>query len=80
MDMDTLTRFLAWSLVINFGFMAIWAVMMIIARDFLLRLQKIFVKMDDTELEAGIWRFMALFKALVIIFNLTPYLVLRLFM
>ena len=77
MDIDLLVRFLAWCSVVNCGLLLFWFFAMLIAKDLIFKLQGLIDSLPQERLEELNYMVIGLFKMGVLLFNLTPYLVLR---
>ena len=77
MTLETVRAVLAWCTVINLGLFIWWFLFFALAHDWMYRLHarwfKITVEKFDTLHYAG----MALFKMAILLFNLVPYLAMR---
>jgi len=77
MTIDMLLGIFGWSAIINMGLLMWWSLWIMFAHDFVYRMQSkwfnISVEKFDTINYAG----MALHKIIIIVFNVTPYLALR---
>ena len=77
MTLEQVRSALAWCVVMNFGILILWFLLIALAHDWAYRIHSrwynISVEKFDTIHYAGI----AIFKILVITFNLVPYLALR---
>lgn len=79
MTVATLTTFLGWCTAINMGFMVLWAVAILGIPDLVFRIQRPFVhNMERKEWDLFMFGYMAMFKVMVIVFNLVPYMALKL--
>lgn len=76
MDIVTLTSFFMWCTIINVALLCFWVLMVRIAPDLVFRMQRKFVPISRETFDVAIYSFLGLFKVLVIIFNLVPYLAL----
>jgi hypothetical protein len=77
MNLETLRSFLAWCTVINWAFLLIWWLFIAGARDWVYRIHGRCFRLSEERFDEIHYRGLAYFKAGVILFNLTPYLVLR---
>ena len=76
MDLDTLQTFLGWCLVINYGILVIWWLIYMGARNWVVGLHARMFHIDETVVSAAHFNLMGLFKMLVFVFVLTPWLAL----
>ena len=77
-DLNTLTSFLGWCSVINIGLLLYATLMLTFFRDFVKRIHSKMFGLSDTELETSYFNYLANFKIAVLIFNLAPYVALKL--
>ena len=80
MTLEAFTSFLAWCTLVNLVFLLIWFFFVIAGNGWLRRMHGKWFPLTDAEFAATHYRLIAHFKLLWVLFNLTPYLVLRLFM
>lgn len=76
MDLDTLQTFLGWSLVINYGLLIIWFLIYSGARNLVVGIHARMFHIDEAVVSATHFRLMGLFKMLIFVFVLTPWLAL----
>ena len=77
MNLETLTAFFGWCTVINFGLLLWWFLFIALAHDFTYRLHSKWLKLSVERFDTIHYAGMAYFKLTVFIFNLAPYLALR---
>ena len=77
MTEQTILDFLAWSLVLNFGFLAFWFLFFMLAHDWMYRYHSKWFKLSVEKFDAIHYKGMAFFKMCIFMFNLAPYLALR---
>jgi Family of unknown function (DUF6868) len=80
MTLELLTTFLAWCTLINLVVLFIWWLALAFAGGWVRRMHGRWFAVSDENLAATHYRLLANFKLLWVFFNLTPYLVLRLFL
>jgi len=80
MSLETFTTFLAWCTLVNLVILVIWFLVLAAGGGWMRRMHGKWFPLGDQEFAAVHYRVLAHFKLLWIVFNLTPYLVLRLFM
>lgn len=80
MTIEVFTSFLAWCTLINLVVLLIWFFFMVAGGGWLRRMHGKWFPLSEAEFAATHYRMIAHFKLLWMIFNLTPYLALRLFM
>ncbi|MEO0367843.1 MAG: DUF6868 family protein [Pseudomonadota bacterium] len=74
----TLTTFLGWCLLINIGLLVFMTLMLIVAKDFAIKQHSAMFKMEREQIENAYFNYLANYKLLVSVFNLVPYLALKL--
>ncbi len=77
MNVETLTAFLGWCTLLNFGLLLYWALFIIFAHDWTYRMHSRWFKLSPEKFDSLHYSLMGFFKMGVIIFNLVPYLALR---
>lgn len=78
MTLETLTRFLAWCTTLNLVFLLVYWLVLLTARGLLRDLHTKIFGLQEGNFDELQYRTLVNYKILIIIFNLTPYLVLRL--
>jgi len=73
-----LQAFLGWTLVLNFGLLMFTAFWLIALKEFTLNLHHKIYKIPKEKLEELYLKFMTYYKLVIIVFNFTPYIALRL--
>ncbi len=79
MDIEVVRRFLAWCTVLNWIVLLVWWAMLAFSSDWVYGLHSKWFKISRGTFDALHYGGMGLFKILILLFNLIPYLVLRLF-
>ena len=77
MTLELLRNALGWCTVINFGVLILWLLYLTLARDWTYRLHRRWFKISEETFNAIHYGGMGLFKIGVWLFNLVPYLALR---
>ena len=77
MTLENLTAFLGWCTVINFGILIVAALGIIAMRGSIGNIHASMFKLEQDDLSKAYFRYLANYKILVIVFNLVPYLALR---
>ena len=77
MGIEQLTAFLAWCTVINAIILALAALALWGLRGFVARLHGAMFGLPENAVQEQYFRFLATYKLLIIVFNLVPYLALR---
>ncbi len=77
MTLEIIRSMLAWCTVINWALLLLWLVFFIGAHDWMYRIHSKWFKIPVEKFDAIHYGGMAFFKTAVILFNLVPYLALR---
>jgi len=77
MTVDVLLGVLGWSTVINIGLLLWWTLWVMFAHDFIYRVIKGFIRIPEEKFDAINYGAMAAHKIIIIVFNVVPYLALR---
>ena len=78
MELDTIMHFMGWSLLINIGFFLIASFMLMFFRGMPLKMHSKLFGVDEEFLKQSYFTYIGNYKLLIIVFNLVPYMVLRL--
>lgn len=76
MDMRSLTEFFKWCSIINVILFFITAIMVIAAPDFVYSTQGHLFNVSREAFDGSLYAFMGLYKILIIVFNIVPYIAL----
>ena len=77
MDMRTLTAFLGWCTIINIALFFLSAIMFIAAPDFVYSWHGQLFHMPREAFDVVLYSFLGLYKIVILVFNLVPYVALR---
>lgn len=77
MDLETLTEFFGWMTVVNMGLLVVSTVMILLLRGVAIKMHAKMFDLDEKDLNRAYFQYLGNFKILVIAFNLTPYIVLK---
>lgn len=77
MDNTELTNFLAWCTTINYIILVIWFIGFITAHNWLYSLHARWFELNNKQFHLFNYAGMGLYKLLIFVFNLTPYIALR---
>jgi hypothetical protein len=77
MTIDTLTTFLGWCSVINIGVLLFSTLMMIVVRDFAIKLHSSLFGVNPEELPIIYLQYLGNYKIAIIILNIVPYIALK---
>ena len=76
-SIETVRAFLAWCTVINFGLLIIATISLTLMRGFVTRIHASMFGLSEQQVSEQYFQYLAQFKIAVLIFNLAPYLALR---
>ncbi len=76
MDIQTLTSFFMWCTVINTGMLLFLALIFMLAPDLAYRLQSRFMPISRETFNLVFYAFIGFFKAIVLVFNVVPWIAL----
>ncbi|VAV85818.1 hypothetical protein MNBD_DELTA01-874 [hydrothermal vent metagenome] len=77
MTVEIVRDMLMWSLLINWGVLLLWFFMIAFAHDWVYRLHTRWFKLSRESFDKLHYGLMGAFKLLIFIFNLAPYIALR---
>ena len=77
MNFEAIRAVLAWCTVINFTILILWFAFFALAHDWMYRFHCKWIKLSETTFDAIHYAGMALFKLGIFLFNLGPYLAMR---
>lgn len=77
MTLEEIRDVLAWCSVINIGMLLIWWIVFMLAHDFVFRFHGKWVKLSVERFDAIHYTAMAFWKMGIFMFNIVPYLALR---
>ena len=78
MTIDQLTAFFGWMAVLNFGLLFVSTIGLFAFRDLGIRIHQKFMGLSQEDLQRAYFRYLATYKLLVLVFNVIPYVALRL--
>ena len=78
MDMQLLQQVLGWSLALNYLILLIWFLVFIYARTWMKSLHGRWFNLNDQTFDAIHYVAMAVYKMLIMVFNLVPFIALSL--
>ncbi len=76
-NLHELTNFLGWCTAINLGILIFSTLMLILTRTFAANLHSKMFQLDPATLPKMYFEYLGRYKLLIIVFNLVPYLALR---
>jgi hypothetical protein len=77
MTVETLRDFLAWCSIINIVLLLFWVLWLQLAHDFVYRVHGRWLKLSEERFDALHYAGMLFFKICIFVFNIVPYLALR---
>ena len=77
MTVEIIRDVLAWCSVINIGLLLFWLLWLTLAHDFVYRVHGKFLKLSVERFDEIHYTGMAFFKICIFVFNIVPYLALR---
>ena len=80
MTIDTMTTFLGWVTLINILILAISSILIIIMKDKVVKIHAGLFSLEEADVKKCYFQFLAHYKILILMFNLAPYLALRMVM
>lgn len=76
-SLATLTTFLGWCSVINLGLLILASLFLMAARGWVTRIHGGMFGLDESDLARAYFQYLAQFKIVVLVFNVAPYVALR---
>ena len=76
MDVEFLSRFFFWCMIINSAIYLFTAVALLVFRGFVYQILRTLFNIDDTIIGSSIQKYLGNFKLLITFFNFTPWVVL----
>jgi hypothetical protein len=77
MTIETLAALLAWSTVLNMGMLTFAALMLVSMRGSISNIHARMFKLEEADMSRAYFQYLAQYKILIFVFNLMPYLALR---
>ena len=77
MSIETIREFLGWCTVINFGFVIVGIIKVMSIRDWASKIHATMFDIDDAWVRQAYFQFFTVYKIAIIVFNLVPYIALR---
>jgi hypothetical protein len=78
MTADSALGFLLWCLIINYGILLLWFLVFWFGHDWMFRLHSRWFHMSQERFDSIHYAAMAVYKVGILLFNLVPYVALRL--
>jgi hypothetical protein len=79
MSMEEIATFLGWCTAVNFGFLLMTMIVLVCFKKQAQRIHSVMTGLSNDELSRLYFQYMGRFKLLWIVFNLTPYLAIHVF-
>jgi len=77
MTLEVIRAALGWCTLINWGVLLIWVIFLKVGHNFVYNMHGKFLPLSVEEFDAIHYKCMALYKTGIILFNLAPYIALR---
>ena len=77
MTTETLTEFLGWASVLNIVLLVLTTIMVIAMRGTISRIHSGLFGLDEKDLGRAYFQYIALYKIAIIVFNVAPYIALK---
>jgi hypothetical protein len=77
MTLESLREFLLWCMVINVGLLIFSFLLILLARDWIYRFQGKMFRLPEEKVASTWYKSLAFYKILIIVFNVVPYIALR---
>ncbi|MDG2410507.1 MAG: hypothetical protein P8M21_01580 [Halioglobus sp.] len=77
-DLEVLTAIFGWCAVINIALLLFSSLWVTVFREFTKRLHSTLMQVDASELNAYYFQYLGNYKLLILVFNIVPYIALRL--
>ena len=79
-SIDTVREFFGWCTVLNIGILVIATIFIAFARDTITAIHSKLFKLSDADLSHAYFQFLGQYKLAIYVFNLVPYIALRIMM
>ena len=76
-SMETLTTFLGWCTAINFGMLLVASIMLAFMRGGMSKIHGKMFELSEVDLSRAYFQYLAQYKIAIFVFNLVPYVALR---
>ncbi|CAA6824812.1 MAG: Unknown protein [uncultured Sulfurovum sp.] len=77
LTLETLIEFLGWSTLINFTFLLMTTLAIMFLREPIIKIHAELFNLNKEDLSRAYFNYVALYKILIIVFNLVPYIALK---
>ena len=78
MNLDQLTELFKWMLIINVGLLILTTISVILLRNFMIRLHTSLFGISKEQFAFAVYGYLGMYKIIVIVFNIVPYIALLL--
>ena len=72
-----ITKLLGWCIVLNFALLLWWVLWLLLAHDLVYQVQKTVINISIQQMDTIHYSAMAFYKILILVFNVIPYLALK---
>lgn len=77
-SLETLTAFLGWCTILNIGMLALTGIMIMAMRGLMIRIHTSMFGVSEGDLPSIYFKYMAQYQTAIFVFNLAPYIALKL--
>lgn len=77
MSVEMIDNILAWCLLMNFGILIFWVLIFVLAHDWLYKLHSRWFNIAEEKFDTIHYAAMAFYKLSIFLFNLAPYIAMR---
>ena len=77
MNIETLQTFLGWNLVIHLGMLLLVVVLLTLGKGWVVNMHQKFFDLSKEQLSCSYFNFIAIYKLLLMVFVVVPYVVIR---
>ena len=77
MTMNELTELFGWMSVLSIGILMLSSIMLLLMKGMVIKIHSKMFGLDDKELNSAYFQYLAQFKIVAIVFNLVPYVALK---
>jgi len=75
--LDSLTKFIGWCAVINIGILMLTSILLLLLRTSVSKIHGKLFNLSDTDVSKAYFQYLAQYKIAIIVFNLVPYVALK---
>ena len=75
--LESIRTFFGWCSVLNIGLLMISSVCLVVCRGWISGIHKKMFALDEADLAHAYFRYLATYKVLILVFNVIPYIALR---